>query len=167
MVHSCRTSRAVVASSTELGRGRLTHAHRLVPCDANVCQCGNGDYEVFPKPEMRRCVARILEFVLTVDNAVLKRESTEAMSHFLEKIASGIAYDYAPMYALGHAPRRSVLSHRWLTRQLLALPCHGVNSWHFWFKLAVRCFHSTSMHLRLFGLDQLSALAATKVVRAA
>ena len=40
----------------------------------------------------------------------------------------------------------------------------GAHSWQFWFKVAVRCFHSSSLQHRLFGLDQMAVLAIKKLV---
>lgn len=53
---------------------------------------------MFPKAFMRAEVAKILDFVLQVDDATLKRESPDAIRQCLEKVSSGIGADYPNLY---------------------------------------------------------------------
>ena len=107
---------------------------------------------MFPKAFMRAEVAKILDFVLQVDDATLKRESPDAIRQCLEKVSSGIGADYPNLYVCvthrGHpqvftlvAPTVGSFGSRWLygasilhrcntaCLALIRWPCWQSRSW--------------------------------------
>ena len=106
---------------------------------------------MFPKAFMRAEVAKILDFVLQVDDATLKRESPDAIRQCLEKVSSGIGADYPNLYVASRivvtqvltrvAPTVGSFGSRWLNGAsilhrcntaclaLIRWPCWQSRSW--------------------------------------